>query len=63
MQHDHASGIAVLLDGPNRDAFALCTFPQAGQKFEAFASGAMRTDSWRAPREGCRAWPCSHEQC
>ena len=37
VQHNHASGIAVLLDGPNRDAFALGTFSQAGQKFEAFA--------------------------
>jgi hypothetical protein len=36
MQHDDASWIAVLLDGPNGDALALCTFPQAGQKFEAF---------------------------
>ena len=32
-----ASGIAVLLDGPYRDALALRTFPQAGQKFETFA--------------------------
>jgi hypothetical protein len=37
MQHDRASGIAVLLDGPYRDALALRTFPQAGQKFETFA--------------------------
>jgi hypothetical protein len=32
-----ASWIAVLLDGSNRDAFALCTLSQVGQKFEAFA--------------------------
>jgi hypothetical protein len=37
VQHDHPSGVAVLLDRPNRNAFALCTLPQAGQKFEAFA--------------------------
>ena len=37
MQHDHASGIAVLLDGPNRNAFALCTLPQACQQLETFA--------------------------
>ena len=36
MQHDDPSGIAVLLDSPNRYTFALCTFPQAGQKIEAF---------------------------
>ena len=27
----------MLLDGAHRDAFPLRTFPQAGQKFEAFA--------------------------
>jgi hypothetical protein len=37
MQHDRSSWIAVLLDGPNRNALALCALPQAGQKFEAFA--------------------------
>jgi hypothetical protein len=36
MQHDGSSWIAVLLDGPNRNAFALGAFPQAGQEFEAF---------------------------
>jgi hypothetical protein len=36
MQHDEPSGIAVLLDSPNRYAFAFCTFPQVSQKFEAF---------------------------
>jgi hypothetical protein len=34
MQYDRASGIAVLLDGPYRDAFVLGTFAQACQKFE-----------------------------
>lgn len=37
MQHDRASRITVLLDGPNPDSFALSTLPQACQKFEAFA--------------------------
>jgi len=37
MQHDRASGISVLLHGPHRDAFAVRTFPQARQKFQAFA--------------------------
>lgn len=37
MQHNHASRIAVLLDRSNRDARALRTLPQAGQKFEPFA--------------------------
>lgn len=37
MQHDRACWIAVLLDGPNLDSFALSTCAQAGQKFEAFA--------------------------
>ena len=37
MQHDRASGIAVLLDGPHRDTFALGAFTQARQQFEAFA--------------------------
>jgi hypothetical protein len=37
MQHDRACWIAVLLDGPNPDSFALSTFAQAGQKFETFA--------------------------
>jgi len=37
MQHDRASGIAVLLDGPNGDACAHRTLTEAGQKFETFA--------------------------
>jgi len=37
MQHDCPSWIAVLLDGPYPNAFALCAFAQAGQKFETFA--------------------------
>ena len=37
MQYDHPRGIAVLLDSPNRDAFAFCTFPQGCQELEAFA--------------------------
>ena len=37
MQYDHPGGIAVLLDGPNGDALALRTLPQAGQKFQTFA--------------------------
>ena len=37
MQHDHASGITVLLDGPNGDACALRTLTQAGQELETFA--------------------------
>lgn len=37
MQHDRACWIAVLLDGPNPDSFALSTRAQAGQKFETFA--------------------------
>ena len=37
MQHDRASGIAVLLDGPHRDTFALGAFTQARQQCEAFA--------------------------
>jgi hypothetical protein len=37
MQHDHISGVAVLLDRSNRNPFALCTLPKAGQKFESFA--------------------------
>jgi hypothetical protein len=37
MQHDHAGGIAMLLDDPDRYAFSLCTFSQAGQKLEPFA--------------------------
>jgi hypothetical protein len=36
MQHDRPSWVAVLLDGPNRNAFALGAFPQAGQELEAF---------------------------
>ena len=36
MQHDHASGITVLLDSPNGDAGALSALTQAGQEFEAF---------------------------
>jgi hypothetical protein len=36
MQYDRSSWIALLLDGPNRYAFALSAFPQAGQEFEAF---------------------------
>jgi hypothetical protein len=36
MQHDRSSWIAMLLDGPNRNAFALGPFPQAGQESEAF---------------------------
>jgi len=35
MEHDHAGWIAVLLDGPNRNARALRTLLQAGQKIEA----------------------------
>jgi hypothetical protein len=37
LQHDRARRIAMLLDGPNRNAFALRTLSQAGQKLEAFA--------------------------
>jgi hypothetical protein len=37
MQHDDASSVPMLLDGSNRNLFALCTLAQAGQKFEAFA--------------------------
>jgi hypothetical protein len=36
MQHNHSGRIAMLLNGPNRNACALCTFPQAGQQFEPF---------------------------
>lgn len=37
MQHDDASGIAVLLDDAHWNAFALCTLAQLGQQFETFA--------------------------
>ncbi len=37
MQHDRASGITVLFDGPHHDAVALRTLPQARQKFQTFA--------------------------
>ena len=37
MQHDDASGIAVLLDDPHRDAFALCTLAQPCQQIETLA--------------------------
>ena len=37
MQDNHAGRIAGLLNGSNRNALALCTLPQAGQKFEPFA--------------------------
>ena len=36
MEHDRAGRIAMLLDGPYQDSLALCAFPEAGQKFEAF---------------------------
>jgi hypothetical protein len=37
MENNDLSRIAVLLDGPNRNAGALGTLPQAGQELETFA--------------------------
>jgi hypothetical protein len=37
MQHDHASGIALLLDDSDRNAVPLCTFPEVGQQLKTFA--------------------------
>jgi len=37
MEHDRPRRIAVLLDGPHRNAYALCPLSQAGQQFETVA--------------------------
>ena len=37
MQHDRSSGIAVLLDGSDRNTVAFGAFPQPGEKLEPLA--------------------------